>query len=136
MEHKGEIPERDRPYDPDLDMWHMMAYSIAKMLKLRPLSIMKDWTCEELLVTFGNYVNKIVQEEYLKWKAMSPDQKKGIKQPPQYAMVFRTYDQLEKELEIQEQQSNQNSVENKQELEKMRTMMDLFNAGKGGGTNG
>lgn len=35
-----------------------MAYAVAKELGLRPLDVLSDWTCEELLVAYGVYANQ------------------------------------------------------------------------------
>lgn len=35
-----------------------MAYFVAKELSLRPMDILENWCCEELLVAYGHYINQ------------------------------------------------------------------------------
>lgn len=39
-----------------------MAYFVAKELGIRPAEILTQWTCEELLVAYGQYVNARTSE--------------------------------------------------------------------------
>lgn len=41
-----------------------MAYYVAKTLKIRPYTILTEWTCEELLVAYGVYANQQSKEAY------------------------------------------------------------------------
>lgn len=41
-----------------------MAYFVAKELNMRPYEILNNWTCEELLVAYGYYVN-VKTNEYV-----------------------------------------------------------------------
>jgi len=41
-----------------------MAYYVAKTLKMRPYTILTEWTCEELLVAYGVYANQQSKESY------------------------------------------------------------------------
>lgn len=35
-----------------------MAYFVAKELRMRPTDILNNWTCEELMVAYGEYANR------------------------------------------------------------------------------
>lgn len=87
--------ERARPLDADLDVWHSMAYIVAKDLNLRPLSILKDWTCSELLVAFGVYANDKMRTQYAEYQQLSSESKAKVKvKPTMYAVKFYSYAQF------------------------------------------
>ena len=41
-----------------------MAYYVAKVLHIRPYTILTEWTCEELMVAYGVYANQQSKESY------------------------------------------------------------------------
>lgn len=88
--------EFDKTYNAKLDIWHYMSYSVAKMLHIRPLTILMDWSCEELLISFGVYMNEIMSERYAEYEALDSKAKSKVKvAPTPYAVQFVTFEQLE-----------------------------------------
>lgn len=66
-----------------------MAYFVAKELGMRPLEILNNWSCEELLVAFGVYGNQMSAKAY----EMTPKQerrKKHMTELDRYIMPFFT----------------------------------------------
>lgn len=75
-----------------------MAYYVAKVLKLRPLTILTTWGCEELLVCYGVYVNEQMRGNFYEFEALPPESKRKVKhKPTPYAIKFVTFDQLTNE---------------------------------------
>lgn len=90
-----EQPKTDRPYDANIDIWYSMAYVVGKILKIRPTTILYEWSCSELLVTFGIYMNDKMRDAYAQYQDLSPDAKRKVKQKPTlYALKFYTYSQF------------------------------------------
>ena len=71
-----------------------MAYMVAKTLGMRPLTILTEWSCEELLVAFAYYANLNSKQN---WEMMSPKDRaqKGMKSIDRWAIPFITLKQLE-----------------------------------------
>lgn len=108
----------------------MMSYIVAKILKIRPLEIMKTWSCEELLVTFGVYMNQLANERYSDYKSMSAEQRKGVKEPPpEYTVKFLTFEQLNN-------LANPKPKTEQEKLNDMKTEMMIEAFMKGGGNIG
>lgn len=78
-----------------------MAYSVAKELKCRPLEILTSWTCEELLVAYGVYMNQRTQSAF---EMMDETQrrKKRVDEMQRWAIPFITFEHIE-ELEKREE---------------------------------
>lgn len=72
-----------------------MAYTVAKTLHIRPKEVLVDWSCEEVLVTFGVYMNDLAYEKYSEYQSLDSKTKGKIPAPPEYAIKFITLDQLE-----------------------------------------
>lgn len=70
-----------------------MAYMVAHTLKMRPLTILTEWGCEELLVTFAYYANMSSKQN---WQMMSPKDRaaKRMSSIDQWAVPFITTAQL------------------------------------------
>lgn len=41
-----------------------MAYFVAKQVGVRPMEVLVNWTCEELLVAYGMYANSESKQGY------------------------------------------------------------------------
>lgn len=55
-----------------------MAYFVAKELHMRPTDILNNWTCEELMVAYGEYANRH-SNEYVE---MTPKKEWAKHNPP------------------------------------------------------
>lgn len=71
-----------------------MAYFVAKVLHLRPMEILTEWTCEELLVAYGFYADQ-KSAEYVETVPKKEWAKKGITWLDRWAVLFITQDQAE-----------------------------------------
>lgn len=83
-----------------------MAYSVAKELSLRPMTILTEWSCEELLVAYGVYANQHSKEGF---DAMSKVErrKKNLNYLDRWAVPFLSRNQLESFSETVEDESEQ-----------------------------
>lgn len=73
-----------------------MAYTVAKILHIRPLTVLTEWNCEELLVTFGVYMNELMDEKYAEYQTLDSTAKSKVEiKPKEYALRFVTFEQLE-----------------------------------------
>lgn len=92
---KDNSEKRRYDYGAKLDVWQNMAYFVAKELGMRPIEILNDWSCEELLVAFGVYGNQMSAKAY----EMTPKQERRKKQMTEldrYVMPFFTETDLAK----------------------------------------
>lgn len=71
-----------------------MAYFVSKELHLRPLDILLNWSCEELLVAYGTYANS-KSAEYVEMTPKKEWAKKHITWLDRWAVLFVTEDQAE-----------------------------------------
>lgn len=71
-----------------------MAYFVAKELHLRPMDILTNWGCEELLVAYANYANQHTQESF-EMMDKKERAKKKITELDRWAMPFVTMQQAE-----------------------------------------
>lgn len=69
-----------------------MAYFVAKTLHLRPMEILTEWSCEELLVAYGYYADQ-KSAEYVETVPKKEWAKKGITWLDRWAVLFITQDQ-------------------------------------------
>ena len=86
-----------------------MGYSVAKELHLRPLEVLSEWTCEELLVAFGVYMNQKSQANFEMMNAQER-RKKRIDEMERWVIPFITYEQLE-EAENREEDTSLDDME-------------------------
>lgn len=101
-----------------------MAYTVAKTLHIRPKEVLIDWSCEEVLVTFGVYMNDLAYEKYSEYQGLDTKTKGKVPAPPEYAIKFITLDQLE---ELNQPVSEEEKLEEQEMLLKAEAFM------KGGG---
>lgn len=71
-----------------------MAYFVAKELHLRPLDVLSNWSCEELLVAYGYYADQ-KSAEYVETVPKKEWAKKHITWLDRWAVLFITQDQAE-----------------------------------------
>lgn len=72
-----------------------MAYFVAKELHMRPTVILNEWTCEELMVAYGEYANHH-SNEYVE---MTPKKEWAKHKPPitwldRWAVLFVDKEQM------------------------------------------
>lgn len=65
-----------------------MAYFVAKVLHMRPSTILNEWTTPELIVAYGHYANEVTSENYENWKNLDPKTRSKHKKPREYAVKF------------------------------------------------
>ena len=82
-----------------------MAYFVAKELHLRPLDILSDWSCEELLVAYGYYADQ-KSAEYVETVPKKEWAKKHITWLDRWAVLFITQDQAEELTKDEEEAEN------------------------------
>ena len=82
-----------------------MAYFGAKELHLRPLDILSDWSCEELLVAYGYYADQ-KSAEYVETVPKKEWAKKHITWLDRWAVLFITQDQAEELTKDEEESEN------------------------------
>lgn len=70
-----------------------MAYFVAKELTIRPVTILTEWTCEELLVAFGVYANQNSSTNY-EMLSKKERYRKGMTSLDRWAMPFVTEEQM------------------------------------------
>lgn len=100
-----------------------MAYFVAKELHLRPMDILENWGCEELLVAYGTYANNHSQERFSmlspKERATHKDEK-GRPAPitwlDRWAVLFVTSEQLEKLNSDTKDRTNQDDLSKAAEI--------------------
>lgn len=96
-----------------------MAYFVAKELHMRPMDILLNWTCEELLVAYGHYANNH-SYEYIESVPKKEWAKKKITWLDRWAVLFVTPDQLEElnkdESELVDKQKNAESILNASQI--------------------
>lgn len=85
-----------------------MAYFVARELHIRPYTILTEWTCEELLVAYGEYANIHSAEAYETRMAMFRKNEKPRKPSPdeKWAVVFLTTEELK---ELNSKKPNENN---------------------------
>lgn len=111
--------------DPNFDIWHQMAYSVAKELHLRPSDVLMNWGCEELLVAFGFYMNQHASESYQEYKSLDASTKAKVNpKPKEYVVKFVDFE----ELDALNKPKTQEQIETEQ---KEALLMEAFM--KGGG---
>lgn len=71
-----------------------MAYFVAKELSMRPMDILTKWSCEELLVAYGQYANRH-SAEYVETVPKKEWAKKHITWLDRWAVLFITQNQAE-----------------------------------------
>lgn len=71
-----------------------MAYFVAETLGMRPLQILTEWTCEELLVAFAQYANRNAKENY-DTMTRKERAKKKMTRIDRWAMPFVTQKQMD-----------------------------------------
>ena len=71
-----------------------MAYFVAKELHMRPMDILLNWSCEELLVAYGHYADQ-KSAEYVETIPKKEWAKKRITWLDRWAVLFITQDQAE-----------------------------------------
>ncbi|MFV0409641.1 MAG: hypothetical protein ACK5LJ_08090 [Paracoccus sp. (in: a-proteobacteria)] len=109
-----------------------MAYTVAKILGLRPSVILTEWSCAELLVAFGIYTNRQMREAYEQYQRLDAKVKRTIKaedKPSKYAIEFLTFTQLE------ERYSRPSEEEESSNRDATEELLKLFEQG-GGSVNG
>lgn len=72
-----------------------MAHHVARILKLRPNSILDGWGVAELLVAYGHFSNEDTYRNFLEWQQLSKEQKAEIEQPEEYSVYFFSKQDLE-----------------------------------------
>lgn len=87
-----------------------MAYSVAKELHLRPLDILCNWNCEELLVAFGEFQN---YHSIANYDSLTPQQRQKHKPKPltwmdRWAVPFLTSEQMAK---MEEEAEKDNGID-------------------------
>lgn len=87
-------------------MWNSMAYYVARTLHFRPLEILLEWTCEELLVAFAFYANQN-SSEYFETLSKKDRYKKGMTELDRWAVPFVSESQLEEMNKKVEQDKHQ-----------------------------
>lgn len=101
-----------------------MTYTVAKTLHIRPREILFNWTCEELLVAFGVYVNDIMAQKYAEFESLDSTTKSKIKKsdrPQEYAIRFITFDQWE---ELTRPKSDQELQAEREEEMRMKAFLE------------
>jgi len=73
-------------------MWYDMCYFIGKKLRIDPFTIINEWGCTKVLITYGYYINEITMQNYEEWKSM--DSKYRGKAPKRYGVEFYTRDEI------------------------------------------
>ncbi len=71
-----------------------MAYFVAKELHIRPMDILTQWNCEELLVAYGYYADQ-KSAQYVEMTPKKEWAKKHITWLDRWAVLFITQDQAE-----------------------------------------
>jgi hypothetical protein len=71
-----------------------MAYFVAKELHMRPMDILTQWNCEELLVAYGYYADQ-KSAQYVDMTPKKEWAKKHITWLDRWAVLFITKDQAE-----------------------------------------
>lgn len=71
-----------------------MAYYVAKVLHIRPYTILTEWTCEELMVAYGVYANQQSKESY-DMKKPSELVREKLTYMDRWALPFFTQQDLE-----------------------------------------
>ena len=94
-----------------------MAYFVAKELNLRPLSILTEWCCEELLVAYGFYANMHSYENYSMLTPKDRAQHKDVEGHPapitwldKWAVLFVTPEQMQELANDTKDRSNQDDL--------------------------
>lgn len=96
-------------YEAKLDMWSNMAYFVARELHMRPYTILTEWSCEELLVAYGEYANIHSAEAYESRMVFFRKNEKPRKPSPdeKWAVIFLTREELE---ELNSQKADDNNI--------------------------
>lgn len=81
-----------------------MAHYVAKVLKIRPNDILYHWGVSELIVAYGIYANEQQQKNFNEIKEHNKVSNKKIPQIEEYAVRFRTREDL-----LNEQQEERES---------------------------
>lgn len=67
-------------------MHYYFAYEVAKELNISPYDIITKWTCPQLIVTYGHYMNKKSQQNYYSWE--NSDSGNRGPRPDKYIIEF------------------------------------------------
>lgn len=70
------------------NLYNQMAYYVAKVLHMRPNSILDGWAAPELIVTFGEYANEDAYKSYHEWKSLDTKTRASTKMPSKYIVYF------------------------------------------------
>ena len=95
-----------------------MAYVVAEQLHMRPYTVLTTWGCEELLVSFGVYMNERMAESYNDFQQLDSKQKSQVKnKPTEYALRFVTFEQIDElaKPKSEDQQQEEREMELKME---------------------
>lgn len=65
-----------------------MTYYVAKVLHMRPLEILENWSYPELIVAYGQYSNEVTEQNYEEWKSLDTESRNKTKKPKQYNVRF------------------------------------------------
>lgn len=83
-----------------------MAHYVAKVLKIRPNDILYHWGVSELIVAYGIYANEQQQKNFNEIKEHNKVSNKKIPQIEEYAVRFRTREDLLQEQEEERESDN------------------------------
>lgn len=83
-----------------------MAHYVAKVLKIRPNEILYHWGVSELIVAYGIYANEQQQKNFNEIKEHNKVSNKKIPQIEEYAVRFRTREDLLQEQEEERESDN------------------------------
>lgn len=72
-----------------------MAHFVGKVLHIRPLEILTEWSVPELAVAYGQYANEISEQNYEEWKHLDGESRGKIAKPKEYAVEFYGLSKLE-----------------------------------------
>lgn len=85
-----------------MNPYSFMAHYVAKVLKIRPNDILYHWGVSELIVAYGIYANEQQQKNFNEIKEHNKVSNKKIPQIEEYAVRFRTREDLLQEQEERE----------------------------------
>lgn len=86
-----------------------MAYFVAKELGMRPTEILNDWNVEELMVSYGYYLNNHTAEyiESVPEKEWAKHKPKPIIWTDRWGVLFISPDQMDNMQEREQQEINE-----------------------------
>lgn len=88
MENNTTIDEEKETFFAKFNLDNQMAYYVAKVLHMRPLDILNNWTSPELIVAYGHYANQVTSENYENWKNLDTKTRSKHPKPSEYAVKF------------------------------------------------